>query len=102
MGIATMLRVHLLRQWLEPSDPAMEEAVHDVPRDPRGAIVNGIERLKAGVRTQVEYTPRVIKRQFGFTEVRPRSLAKGTVQLMTLFALSNLWMARGKLIAMTP
>jgi hypothetical protein len=36
----------------------------------------------------------VIKRQFGYTKVRFRGLAKNTAQLITLFALSNLWMAR--------
>ena len=31
MGIATMLRIHFLQQWFGLSDPAMEEALHDVP-----------------------------------------------------------------------
>ena len=35
-----------------------------------------------------------IKRQFGFTKVRYRGLAENTAQLVTLFALSNLWLAR--------
>jgi len=30
-GIATMLRIHFLQQWFGLSDPAMEEALHDVP-----------------------------------------------------------------------
>jgi len=42
----------------------------------------------------------VIKRQFGHTKVRSRGLFKNTVQLKTLFALSNLWMARAKLMAL--
>jgi len=29
--LATMLRIHLLRQWFGYSDPAMEEALHDMP-----------------------------------------------------------------------
>jgi IS5 family transposase len=45
----------------------------------------------------VEHPFRVIKRQFGFTKVRYRGLAKNTAQIVTLFALSNLWMARKKL-----
>jgi IS5 family transposase len=36
----------------------------------------------------------VIKCQFGFVKVRYRGLAKNTAQLVTLFALSNLYMAR--------
>ena len=30
-AIETMLRVHFLQQWFRLSDPAMEEALHDVP-----------------------------------------------------------------------
>jgi len=43
----------------------------------------------------------VIKRQFGYTKVRFRGLAKNTAQMITLFALSNLWMARRYLLAAT-
>ena len=53
-----------------------------------------IEKAKAQTRSKVEHPFRVIKRQFGYTKVRFRGLAKNTVQMVTLFALSNLWMAR--------
>ena len=62
------------------------------------AIRNQIEKIKASVRAKVEHPFRVIKRQFGFVKVRYRGLKKNTAQLNTLFALSNLWMARCKLI----
>jgi len=58
------------------------------------ALANEIERLKASIRAKVEHPFRVIKRQFGFTKVRYRGLAKSTAQLTTLFMLSNLWMVR--------
>lgn len=58
-----------------------------------------LEHLKASLRAKVEHPFRVIKRQFGHTKVRYRGLAKNTAQLMTLFALSNLWMARCHLMA---
>ena len=58
------------------------------------------EKLKASVRAKVEHAFRVIKLQFGYTKVRYRGLAKNTAQLKTLFALSNLWMARQKLMAL--
>ena len=61
------------------------------------AIVDEIERIKASIRAKVEHPFRVIKRQFGFVEVRYRGLAKNTAQLTTLFALSNLWMVRHRL-----
>ena len=54
----------------------------------------------AGVRAKVEHPFRVIKHQFGFVKVRYRGLKKNTQQLFTLFALSNLWMVRGKLMQM--
>ncbi|MBN9463517.1 MAG: IS5 family transposase [Burkholderiales bacterium] len=63
------------------------------------AITDEIERCKASIRAKVEHPFRVIKRQFGFTKVRYRGLAKNTAQVETLFALSNLWMARRKLLA---
>jgi IS5 family transposase len=57
-----------------------------------------VEKMKASIRAKVEHPFRVIKQQFGFTKVRYRGLAKNTAQVVTLFALSNLWMARRRLI----
>ena len=63
------------------------------------ALLDQAEKLKASVRAKVEHPFRVIKRQFGYARVRYRGLKKNTAQLLTLFALSNSWMARGKLMA---
>ena len=41
---------------------------------------------------------RVLKQQFGYVKVRYRGLKKNTLQLKTLFALSNLWMVRHQLL----
>ncbi|HCF2594081.1 TPA: IS5 family transposase [Pseudomonas aeruginosa] len=57
-----------------------------------------IEKAKAQVRAKVEHPFRVIKRQFGYVKTRFRGLAKNTAQLVTLFALSNLWMTRRHLL----
>ena len=48
-------------------------------------ITDRIEKLKASIRAKVEHPFRVIKRQFGYTKVRYRGLAKNTAQLFTLF-----------------
>lgn len=64
-------------------------------------LLRRIERAKARIRAKVEHPFRVIKCQFGYTKARFRGLAKNTAQLMTLFALSNLWMARRFLLAYT-
>lgn len=75
----------------------------DIARMPEGkakARVRNEEHRKASVRAKVEHPFRVIKRQFGLVKVRFRGLRKNTAHLLTLFALSNLWMARRPLMAM--
>ena len=47
----------------------------------------------------MEHPFRVVKRQFGYVKVRYRGLKKNTAQLVTLFALANVWMVRKKLMA---
>ena len=56
------------------------------------------EKIKASIRAKVEHPFRVLKRQFGYAKVRYRGLAKNTAQIVTLFALGNLWMARRRLM----
>jgi IS5 family transposase len=65
-----------------------------------GRLRRKIEYAKAQVRAKVEHPFRVIKRQFGYTKVRFRGLAKNIAQQTTLFALSNLWMVRKRLMGM--
>ncbi len=52
------------------------------------------------MRAKVEHPFRVIKRHFGLAKVRFKELAKNTARVITLFALSNPWMVRRKLIVM--
>ncbi|MEW5885271.1 MAG: IS5 family transposase [Pseudomonadota bacterium] len=65
---------------------------------PLGALLEQIEQTKARIRAKVEHPFRVIKQQFGFVKVKYRGLAKNTANLVTLFALSNLWLARRHLL----
>jgi len=84
-------------QWhiaARPSDIAK------LPESRKKAAVKKHEHRKASVRAKVEHPFRVIKRQFGLVKVRFRGLAKNTAHVITLFALSNLWMARRQLMAM--
>ena len=67
-------------------------------QSPWGSLLDQAEQLKASVRAKVGHPFRVLKCQFGFTKVRYKGLAKNTAQLITLFALSNLWMARKRII----
>jgi transposase, IS5 family len=76
----------------------------DIAKMPEGRAKTRVqkeEHHKASMRAKVEHPFRVIKRQFGLMKVRFRGLQKNTNHLLTLFALSNLWMARRKLMAMT-
>lgn len=82
--------------WHIAMGPSKRKALNkDNPAD---ALIDQAEKLKAGIRAKVEHPFRVIKRQFGMVKVRYRGLKKNTAQLYTLFALSNLWMVRGKLM----
>ena len=62
------------------------------------ALIDKLEKLKASIRAKVEHPFRVIKCQFGYRKTRYRGLVKNTAQLITLFALSNLWMVRKRII----
>jgi transposase, IS5 family len=67
---------------------------------PMGAILEKLEKTKASIRAKVEHPFRVIKRLFGFVKVKYKGLAKNTANLVTLFALSTLWMVRKRLLNM--
>jgi IS5 family transposase len=67
---------------------------------PMGALLEQLEKTKASIRAKVEHPFRVIKRQFSYTKVKYRGLAKNTANLVTLFALSNLWMVRKRVLNM--
>jgi IS5 family transposase len=71
-----------------------------MPDDELKEATRQFEYLKAAMRAKVEHPFRVIKRQFGYLKVRYRGLVKNTHHVFTLFALSNLWMARRRLMAM--
>ena len=66
--------------------------------NPLAAMIDKSQQILAGIRAKVQPPFRVIKRQFGHTKVRYRGLTKNAAQVQTLFALSNLWMARRKLM----
>lgn len=61
------------------------------------ALIDKVEKLKAGIQAKIKHPFRVIKRQFGHVEVRYRGLKKKTAQLHTLFALSSLWIGAAQI-----
>ncbi len=62
------------------------------------ALKEQLEQIKASIRAKVEHLLRVIKCQFGHRKVRYRGQAKNTRQLLVMFALSNLWMVRKRIL----
>ena len=86
------------REWHIAAKRGAVKAIKDAKLK---QIVEELETLKARIRARVEHPFRVIKRQFGFMKVRFKGLAKNTAQVITLFALSNLWMARKRLLTPT-
>ena len=84
--------------WHVAMRPGKRRAL-DKDNKPIDALIEQVEKIKASIRAKVEHPFRVIKRQFGYTKVRYRGLMKNTLQLKTLFALSNLWMVRHQLLA---
>jgi len=88
------------REGLQWHIAARPSDIAKLPEGRRKATAHKREHRKASVRAKVEHPFRVIKRQFGLMKVRFRGLAKNTAHVVTLFALSNLWMARRQLMAM--
>ena len=88
------------REGLQWHIAARPSAIAKLPEGRAKQRLQKKEHGKASVRAKVEHPFRVIKRQFGLMKVRFRGLAKNTAHVVTLFALSNLWMARRQLMAM--
>ena len=95
-GIEKRADATLKARWHIAMRPGKRKALDK--GDAADAMLDEAEKLKAGVRAKVEHPFRVVKRQFGHVKVRYRGLKKNTQQLMTLFALSNLWMVRSSLM----
>lgn len=60
-------------------------------------LIVAAERIKASVRAKVEHPFNIVKNIFKHKKARYKGLAKNHSQVTVLFALSNLYMARGKL-----
>ena len=93
-------QVRVQREDLQWHIAARPSDIAKLPEGRAKAAVKKREQRKASVRAKVEHPFRVIKRQFGLMKVRFRGLVKNTAHVVTLFALSNLWMARHQLMAM--
>jgi IS5 family transposase len=71
-----------------------------LPDDALGRIARRIEQLKARVRAKVEHPFHIVKNLLGHRKVRYRGLAKNNAQLLTLFGIANLLLAKRRLLAL--
>ena len=69
-----------------------------LPDTQEGKLQDLIETAKAHIRSRVEHPFRVIKQQFGFQKTRLRGLAKNRCKITVLAALTNLFLARRRLL----
>ena len=75
--------------------PGKRRALIDTPE---GKLQDLIETAKAHIRAKVEHPFRVIKQQFGFQKTRLRGLDKNRCKIHVLAALTNLFLARRRLM----
>jgi hypothetical protein len=124
MPLGTMLRIHFMQQRFDHSIQAMVVAQHNIPLPRRFAGLvtfkdfsvitptkkhaggkptdeqKAIKRLLPAIRIIAEHPFLVIKHQFGFTKDRYPGWAMKNRQIMSLFVLANLWLARKRLVSL--
>lgn len=76
-------------EWQTAMRPGKRRALTDADE-----AVEQQERLKASIRAKVEHPFHVVKNLFRHRKTRYRGLAKNTAQLLTLFGLANLLLAK--------
>lgn len=93
---------HKANRTLEQFEKEGELSVITPTKKPAGGELTqeqkGFNRMLSAVRAIVEHPFRVVKRQFGYVKVRYRGLKKNAGQIVTLFALANLWLVRKRLL----
>ena len=77
--------------WHVAMRPSKRKAL---PTTPLGGLLERLEHTKASIRAKVEHPFHVLKNLFRHRKTRYKDLAKSTAQLLSLFALANLFMAR--------
>ena len=83
--------------WVVAKKPGKRKAI---PQDGKlGQLLRRLESVKASIRSKVEHPFHIVKNLFGYRKVRYRDLKKNTAQLHLLFALANLVIAKGRLLA---
>ena len=82
-------------QWHVAMRPGKRRMLPDTQD---GRLAEKLEHLKSSVRAKVEHPFHIIKNLFGLKKVRYRGQAKNKAQLLTLFGLANLLIAKRRLL----
>ena len=69
-----------------------------LPATSLGKVLETIEHTKARIRAKVEHPFHVVKNLFKHKKTRYRGMAKNAAQLLTLFGLANLMLAKRRLM----
>jgi IS5 family transposase len=87
---------HIKATWHIAMKPTKRKAIATESKR-MSKTIEKLEYRKASVRSKVEHQFRIVKCQFGYRKTRYKGLVKNTAQIVTLFALSNVWLVRNKL-----
>jgi IS5 family transposase len=83
-------------QWHIAMQPGKRQLLSD---SALGQMIEKVEKIKASIRAKVEHPFHVVKNLFRHKKARYRGLAKNHAQLLSLFGLPNLVIAKRQLLA---
>lgn len=83
-------------QWHIAMQPGKRKLLSD---SALGQMLEGVEKIKASIRAKVEHPFHIVKNLFKHKKARYKGLAKNHAQLLSLFGLANLVIARRQLLA---
>jgi transposase, IS5 family len=84
-------------QWHIAMQPGQRKQLTD---SALGQLLEQVEKIKASVRAKVEHPFHVVKNLFRHRKTRYRGMAKNHAQMLSLFALANLVLAKRRLLAL--
>jgi IS5 family transposase len=83
-------------QWHVAMQPGKRKLLSD---SALGQMIEKVEQIKASIRAKVEHPFHVVKNLFRHKKARYKGLAKNHAQLLSLFGLANLVIAKRQLLA---
>jgi len=83
-------------QWHIAMQPGKRKLLSD---SALGQMIEKVEKIKASIRAKVEHPFHVVKNLFRHKKARYKGLAKNHAQLLSLFGLGNLVIAKRRLLA---